>query len=90
MDTWQNPLRSGEVVVSFCIPSEDGKGTSCYCFLGDVRQSTPIGGSFWQVGVEFTEFANRERWSQVEAFAEMSCTLLDSTTKPAAQTDTNE
>ena len=50
------PFRADAVVVGYWIPCD----TMCepWFFLGNIRRNQAIGGGFWAVGIELTEFAN--------------------------------
>ncbi len=45
-------------------------------FLGDVRRIRPIGGGFWSVGVEFTEYANEEHHQALAPLVKLAANLL--------------
>ncbi len=64
------PFRAETVAVGYWIDAEH----MCepWFFLGEVRRNQPIGGGFWAVGIELTEFANtvhREAFADLRASA---------------------
>ena len=50
------PFRADAVVVGYWISSD--AMSEPYFFLGNIRRNQAIGGGFWAVGIELTEFAN--------------------------------
>ena len=50
------PFHADAVVVGYWI-SPDAMSEP-YFFLGNIHRNQPIGGGFWAVGIEITEFAN--------------------------------
>lgn len=69
-----HPLNFTDVVVGFC--HEEATAGEPWFFLGVRRTSLPIGGGFWLVGIELTEFMN-ENWSaQLEPLVPMARMLL--------------
>lgn len=60
------PFRAESVAVGYWIDSD--QMTNPWFFLGEVRRNQPIGGGFWAVGIELTEFANDNHG---EAFVEL-------------------
>jgi hypothetical protein len=45
-------------------------------FLGNVRRNQPIGGGFWLVGIEFTEYVSAEHAETLAALFPLAATLL--------------
>ena len=60
------PFRAERVAVGYWIGSNQMREP--WFFLGDVRRNQPIGGGFWAVGIELTEYANTDHQ---EAFADL-------------------
>ena len=44
--------------------------------LGEVRQNTPLGGGFWQLGVELTDFLDASEYPQVKSLVPLAARLL--------------
>lgn len=50
------PFHADRVVLGYNLP-DDAEGWPWF-FLGELRRCEPVGGGFWELGVELTEFAN--------------------------------
>jgi hypothetical protein len=68
------PFLADEVVVGYWVSSELMHNP--LFFLGNVRRNQPIGGGFWLVGIEFTEYANAEHAETLAALFPLAATLL--------------
>ena len=63
-----------DIVVGFCLRKV--AANEPLFFLGVRRTSVPIGGGFWQLGIEFTEFMNQNWHSELEPLFPMAQKLL--------------
>jgi len=52
------PICANEVLVALW--PDEGVSKSPWFFLSEVRRNAPLGGGFWILGIELTEFANDE------------------------------
>lgn len=52
------PFRAESVVLGYWMDSDEMREP--WFFLGEIRRNQPIGGGFWAVGIELTEFANTD------------------------------
>jgi hypothetical protein len=68
------PFRAETVAVGYWIGSDQMREPSF--FLGEVRRNQPIGGGFWTVGVELTEFANTDHRDALADLRESASKLL--------------
>lgn len=63
------PLKAEQVVVGFWLESP--------CFiLGNVRQNVPLGGGFWQLGVELGALLDPARFPQIQPLLPLTTRLL--------------
>lgn len=67
--TLPQPLRLGEVVIA--VSSEGG----VEYVRGTVRQNAPMGGGFWQLGIELRSRVVAEDWPQVKELARFAARL---------------
>ena len=67
--TLPQPFKADQVVVGLWLESPR-------FVLGEIRQSTPLGGGFWQLGVEFTDFVNAAEYPQVESLVPLAARLI--------------
>ena len=65
------PFKSLEVVVGLWLDSPR-------FVLGDVRQNVPIGGGFWQIGVELTELLEAVDHPQIQTLVPLATRLVPS------------
>lgn len=68
------PFRAERVAVGYWIGSDQMREP--WYFLGDVRRNQPIGGGFWAVGIELTEFANADHAEAFGGLREAAAKLL--------------
>ena len=69
-----HPLNFTNVVVGFC--HEEATASEPWFFLGMQRTNLPIGGGFWLVGIELTEFMNQDWSTQLEPLVPLAKMLL--------------
>ena len=67
--TLPQPFRAAEVVVGLWLESPR-------FVLGEIRQSTPLGGGFWQLGVELTDFLEPAEYPQIESLVPLAARLV--------------
>ena len=77
------PVDIDELVVGFW-PSQADMNEPWF-FIGRQRNIRPIGGGFWTMGVELTEFANEEYRCQLRALLPLAEKLLPQQAAVAAQ-----
>jgi len=67
------PFRAEAAVVGYWIPCD----TMCepWFFLGNIRRNQAIGGGFWAVGIELTEFANPNHVETLSVLKPLSAKL---------------
>lgn len=63
------PFKSDQVVVVLWLEH-------AYFGLGEVRQNVPLGGGFWQVGIELTDVVNTGEYPQLESLLPMAARLV--------------
>ncbi len=68
------PFRAEHVVLGYWIAG--GEIRDPWFFLGQVRRNRAIGGGFWSVGVELTEFANSNHQRALAPLHEAAASLL--------------
>ena len=69
-----NELAMEEVTFAVWIPADDT--TAPYYFRGTVQSCAPMGGPFWQVGIEIQDFLNAEYPQIVENLAPLAAQLV--------------
>jgi hypothetical protein len=57
-------FNANEVVVGFC--DHEVTGSNPWFFLGTMRTSVAVGGGFWSIGIELTDFMNDNWANQLE------------------------
>jgi hypothetical protein len=67
----QQPFKSVEVVVGLYLESPR-------FVLGEVRQNVPLGGGYWQIGVELTDFLDAAEYPQVQSLVPLAKRLVPS------------
>ncbi len=78
------PFLAESVVVGYWI-SSDAMSEPWY-FLGNICRNQPMGGGFWAVGIELTEFANTNHAKELVALKPLAAKL----SAPAAQEKASE
>jgi hypothetical protein len=68
------PFRADEVIIGYWVSAELMHAP--LFFLGNVRRNQPIGGGFWAVGIEFTEYASGEYAETLAPLFPSAATLL--------------
>jgi len=63
------PVKSVEVVVGLSLESPRFA-------LGEVRQNVPLGGGFWQLGVELTDVLDSAEFPQLESLVPLAARLV--------------
>jgi hypothetical protein len=63
------PFKSIEVVVALWLDSPR-------FVFGEVRQNAPVGGGFWQIGVELTNLLDPAEYPQVESLVPLATRLV--------------
>ena len=66
------PFRAMEVLICLWLADEE----SPWFFRGTVRQNSAIGGGFWVLGIELTDFLNANEISKVEELLSLVNKLL--------------
>lgn len=69
-----HPLRAETLVLGFWVTADDSEGP--WFFFGTPRRTAPIGGGYWTLGVELTEFANPEYGEFLEPLLPLARKLL--------------
>jgi hypothetical protein len=69
-----NTCEADEVVLGFC--EREATGGDAWFFLGKRRTNVAIGGGFWLIGIELTEFMNDNWAAQLEPLVTHAQTLL--------------
>ena len=64
-----DPVEAEEVVVGFCIESQP------YFVLGNIRHRTPLGGGFFQLGIELTRILTATDEPALETLVEATAGL---------------
>lgn len=77
------PIRADSVVVGYWISREVMPRP--WFFLGNLRRNQPIGGGFWKVGIELTEFANADHAENLAVLEPVAAKLLPPTAASTAQ-----
>jgi len=65
------PFKSFEVVVGLWVDSPR-------FMLGEIRQNVPLGGGFWQIGVELTALLDSAEHPQIESLMPLASRLVPS------------
>ncbi len=68
------PFRASEVVIGYWLPSREVMCEPRF-FLGTLQHNQPIGGGFWTVGVELTEYANPNQIESIEVLKPLAAKL---------------
>ena len=69
-----NEIALDEVTLAMWLPADDM--ATPYYFRGTVQECAPIGGPFWQVGIEIQEFLNAEYPRIVERMKPLAAQLV--------------
>jgi len=67
--TLPQPFKADQIVVGLWLGSPR-------FVLGEIRQNTPLGGGFWQLGVELTDFLSAAEHPQVESLVPLAARLV--------------
>jgi hypothetical protein len=78
------PFEADEVVVGYWTSRDDM--SEPWYFLGTVRRLQALGGGFWTMGIEFTEFANPNHREALAALSGLAATLPSPATPAVDET----
>jgi hypothetical protein len=67
--TLPQPFKADEVVVGVWLESPR-------FVLGEIRQNTPLGGGFWQLGVELSDFLDMAEYPQLRSLVSLAARLV--------------
>lgn len=67
--TLPQPFKAARIVVGLWLESPR-------FVLGEIRQNTPLGGGFWQLGVELTDFLDAAEYPQIESLVPLAARLV--------------
>jgi hypothetical protein len=67
--TLPQPFKADQIVVGLWLESPR-------FMLGEIRQSTPLGGGFWQLGVELTDFLKPAEYPQIGSLVPLAARLV--------------
>ncbi len=64
----QSPYRIEQALIGLVIPSPDDPDSCCklHFVLGTVRQNVPLGGGYWQLGIELDELLQMDDHPSLE------------------------
>ena len=74
------PFRAEKLVVGYWTSRK--RMPRPWFFVGDLRRNRYIGGGFWKIGIQLTEFANTNHWAKLAELEPLAEKLLPPAVEP--------